>query len=315
MRSFRPPRFRPQGSNTLDLPKSTVVLWASLLLSSPLAAQTPLDAFHWIDFHDPKDAPTVQWVTDTLKAEKWTAIREIGVQWDAAMVVTSERKTTQSAPPNDVYTVWNVSLAKHEAQPLLHMLSPRVLNWTTFIAANMPEIGLIYNDCNDCEAPSTFFTTVYYNIHDHAWRARWVRGDQTALLWSGGAVDGVTRSQVYGLLTDPSGRELLGTWTHFNYGNAKPAEDFVYQYSVDLASGLDQTQRLSDKHADELKVRLCRANPGQADPTLTALARGQDSELCQQSLQAKTKPRSGRRPVTTPPANNRGRSTPPGARQ
>ena len=48
--------------------------------------------FRWIDFRDPKDAPTVGWVTNQLKAEKWTAIREIGVQWDSALVITTLRK-------------------------------------------------------------------------------------------------------------------------------------------------------------------------------------------------------------------------------
>ena len=284
------------------------------------SAQTPLDAFHWIDFRDSKDAPTVTWVTDTLKAEKWTSIREIGVQWDSALVITSERKTPQSAPPGDIFTIWNVSLAKHEAQPLLHGVSPRILNWTTFGGQNMPELGLIYDDCNDCEAPSMFFTTVFYNIKDHAWRARWVRGDQTALLWSGGTAgpanspEGVTRSQVYGLLTEPTGREILGTWTHFDYGKIKPAEDFVYEYSVDPMSTLDLTQRLSDTHGDELKARLCRANPAQADPTLAPLARGQDSDVCRELLGSKPA-RAARRPVTTPPANNRGRSTPPGVKK
>ena len=39
------------------------------------------------------------------------------------------------------------------------------------------------------------------------------------------------------------------------------------------------------------------------------LQRGQDSPLCQQM----TKPLGERRPVTTPPANNRGKSAPPRA--
>ena len=283
--------------------------------ATPTPAQTPLDAFHWIDFRDSKDAPTATWVTDTIKAEKWTSIREIGVQWDSALVITSERKTPQSAPPADVFTIWNVSLARHEAQPLLHGFSPRILNWTTFGGQNMPELGLIYDDCNDCESPSVFFTTVFYNIKDHAWRARWVRGDQTALLWSGGQADGVTHTQAYGLLTEPTGREILATWSHFDYGNTKPAEDFVYEYSVDAMSGLDLTQRLSDTHGDELKMRLCHANPAATDPTLAPLARGQDSDACKELLGAKQSPKTGRRPNIHPPANNRGRSTPPGTKQ
>ena len=285
-----------------------------LLATGGLLAQTPIDAFHWVSFHDPKDEAIVQWVTTSLRAETWSQIREIGVQWDAALVITSERKTPQSAPPTDVYTIWNVSLSKHEAQPLIHATNPRILNWTAFGGTNLPELGLIYNDCADCQAPTMFFTTLYYNIHDHVWRARWVRGDQTAPLWTGGVVEGVEHSQVYGLLTEPNGRQLLGTWNHFDYGKTKPAEDFFFEYSVDPASGLDETQALGEKHGEEMKQRLCHANPGQADPDLAPLARGQDSEMCRQLLGGKSEARPGRRPTTTPPPNNHGKSVPPGSK-
>jgi hypothetical protein len=285
-----------------------------------LQAQVPLDAFHWIDFRDAKDAPTVTWVTTALKAEKWTSIREIGVQWDAAIVVTTERKTNQSMPATDTYTIWNVSLAKQEAQPLLHGVNAHILNFTSFGATGLqaPEMGLLYEDCLGCDAPSTFFTTLYYNFKEHAWRARWIHGDQAAVLWTGGSIDGVTRTQVYGLLTDLTGHNILGTWNHYDYGKTKPAEDFVFSYSVDGASGLEQTQALSGKPADQMKDKLCRVGTGQAaqgDPLTTTLARGQDSDLCQELLGTATKAHPSRRPNTTPPANNHGKSTPPGSKK
>jgi hypothetical protein len=62
---------------------------------------------------------------------------------------------------------------------------------------------------------------------------------------------------------------------------------------------------LSGKDADAIKPRLCRPQDA-----LPGLARGQDSPLCQQFVN----PRQQRKPVTTPPSNNRGRSVPPGAR-
>jgi hypothetical protein len=173
----------------------------------------------------------------------------------------------------------------------------------------------MYDDCFGCDAPSTFFTTLYYNFTDHAWRARWMRGDQGAALWSAGTVDGVMRTQIYGLLTEPPGRDVLATWNHYDYGKAKPAEDYVFEYSVDPASGLEQTQRLSGEHAEEMEQRLCKADPGQIDPSLTELAMGQGSELCRGLGPAKTKGRPGRRPVTTPPANNHGQSSPPAAKK
>jgi len=293
---------------------------AALVFPAPLFAQQDLGAFHWIDFHDApnsKDAATAAWVTQSLRAEKWTAIREIGVQWDSALVFTTERATPQSAPPSDTFTVWSVSLAKKDVQPLLHGASERILNWTSFGGPyqQAPELALVYDDCYGCDAPSTFFTTLYYNFSAHAWRARWMRGDQAAVLSSGGTVEGVTRTQIYGLLTEPPGRDILATWTHNDYGKAKPPEDFVFAYSVDPGTALEETEGLSGLHAEAMELRLCKADPGQTDPSLAELARGQDSELCQDLIAAKGKSRPVRRPATTPPANNRGRAYPAGTKK
>lgn len=274
-------------------------------------AQPGSDAFHWIDFHDSKDTPTVTWVTQALKAEKWSTIREIGVQWDSAIVITTLRESPQSLPSADAYTFWSVSLAKHEVQPLLHAVNPHIVGWTTFGGTSITELGLVYDDCAQCNA-TMFFTTFYYDFKDHAWRARWLRGNQSAALATTNTAEGVAQTQVYGLLTELNGRNTLATWTHFDYGKAKAAEDFMYQYSVDLSSGLEQMQALSDKHAEEMKARLCKANPGQADPALAVLAHGQDSILCHDQPQPKVKP--ARHFTTTPPANNRGRSVPPGSK-
>jgi hypothetical protein len=277
--------------------------------AQPAAA---MEAFHWIDFHDAKDAPTVAWVTQSLKAEKWTQIREIGVQWDSAVVITSLRASPQATPPADAYTVWSVRLDKKEVQPLLHGMSPRILNWTTFGGPyqQAPELALVYDDCYACDAGSTFFTTLYYNFKDHAWRARWMHGDQAATLSNGGSVEGVTRTQIYGLLTEAPGRDVLATWSHMDYGDAKPAQDFVFEYSVDPSTGLEQTQSLSGIHAELMQQRLCKADPAQVDPALAELARGQDSAICQDLIAAKSGAKPTRRPTITPPKNNHGMSQP-----
>ena len=62
-------------------------LIAALSVSSPLHAQQ--DTFRWMDFHSAKDQDVIVWVTRALEAEKWTSIREIGVIYDAALVVTT----------------------------------------------------------------------------------------------------------------------------------------------------------------------------------------------------------------------------------
>jgi hypothetical protein len=104
------------------------------------------------------------------------------------------------------------------------------------------------------------------------------------------------------VVSDPNGRESLGTWSHFDYGGQKPAEDYIYRYDVDPLSHLERTQMLSGKDADALKLRICRAGDS------SGLSRGQDSPLCQKLVN----PRGERKPNTTPPAHAQGRSVPPG---
>src|SRR5206468_3600619 len=83
----------------------------------PVAAQQ--DTFHWIDFHADKDQPVVVWVNRTLGPENWTAIREIGVLYDAALVVTTSRSGADALPSADRVDLWSVNLTNHAKTSLL----------------------------------------------------------------------------------------------------------------------------------------------------------------------------------------------------
>jgi hypothetical protein len=279
------------------------VIAALLLAAAHVHAQQAPDAFRWIDFHSAKDQEIVAWVTRTLEPEKWSAIREIGVEYDAALVITTLRATPQSPPDADAFTVWNLSLTNHSLTPLIKGANLRLLDWELFADGRPRELGALYDDCNECEA-STFFTAFHYDLSQHLWAARWMRGNQAAPIWSTGTQQGIVLTQLYALLHEPNGRALLGTWSHFDYGDEKRAEDVLYRYDLDPFSGLERTQILSGKEEVSMKQRLCGA------PAIPMLARGQDALLCQLAQ----KPRAERRPVTTPPANNRGQSAPSGSR-
>ena len=246
----------------------------------------------------------VAWVTRSLEPEHWTAISEIGVEYDAALVVTMLRPTPQSLPNADIFTVWSLSLTNHGITPLMTGVNLRFVDWMKLAEGAPPELGALYDNCTECAA-DTYFTVFHYDIAQHGWAARWMRGGQAVPIWSANAPEGVTWNQVYAAMAEPNGRELMATWSHFDYGKQKPPEDFMYRYDMDPVSGLERTQPLSGKNADAMKLRLCS---GQG--ALPGLARGQDSPLCQQLV----RPRIERKPVTTPPANNRGKSVPPGAR-
>jgi hypothetical protein len=270
---------------------------------APVHAQQAPESFRWVDFHSPAEADTIAWVTRSLAAEKWTAIREIGVQYDAALVVTTLRPTPQSLPGEDSFTVWSLSLTNHSLTPLIHGANLRLIDWMLFADGAPRELAALYDDCNQCAA-STFFTAFHYDLAQHGWAARWMRGTQAAPLWSANTPKGAEWEQVYALLSEPNGRQVLGTWSRFDSGKQKSPDDVVFRYDLDPFSLQERTQLLSTKEAEAFKQRLCAAQSEQP-----GLARGQDSPLCQQTL----KPQSERKPVTTPPANNHGRSTPPKA--
>lgn len=272
-----------------------------LAAAFPLFSQQAPDNFRWIDFHSQKDQDTIVWVSRSLAVEDWTAIREIAVEYDAALVVTAKRPTPQSDAKGDSFTVWNASLTNHSIVPLVRGVNLRWLDWMRF-AANAPEeVAILYDNCADCSANS-YFTAFHYDLRDHAWSARWINNGQGAPMWSSNTPSGAEWTQAYAAFAEPNGREFVATWSHFEYPSKKAPDNFVYRYDLDPISGLERSLPLNGKDASDMEERICIAQNGVAD-----LMRGQDSPMCQQLL----KPLSVRKPVTTPPGNNRGQSAPP----
>ena len=275
---------------------------AILAVATPSYAQQ--DPFRWMDFHSQKDQDIIVWVTRSLSEQDWTAIREIGVQYDAALVVTTYRATPQSPANNDTFTVWSVSLTSHVVAPLLKGVNLRWLERMRFAPGAPLEPAILYDNCRDCAA-QTYFTAFYYDLSHHVWAARWMRGSDAAPVWSANPPTGVNWTQVCTAMADPDGRELVGAWNHIDYGSQKPPEDYVYRYDLDPLSGQERTQLLTGAATNSLEQRLCGFMSVVPD-----LSHGQDSWLCRQTVQ----PSSTRKPVTTPPANNHGQAAPPGTR-
>ncbi len=278
-----------------------------MALTIPLCAQQTSGNFRWIDFHNPKDQNIVTWVTRAMTVEKWTAIREIGVVYDAALVVTTDRQGPQSTPSDDTFTIWNVSLTSHVVAPLITGVNLRWFDWEHF-APNAPEeLTILYDNCRECAA-STYFTAFYYDVAHHMWTARWVHGGEGVPVWNSGgpgAASGIAWTQIFALMSSADGRAFLCTWNHFDYGKQRTPADTVFRFDVDPLSGLERTVELTGDEGREMELRMCRGQD-----TVQGLERGQDSAVCEQML----KSQSQRRPVTTPPANNYGRSEPPGVR-
>ncbi len=251
----------------------------SLLVASvPSRAQQAPDSFHWVDFHSDKDQSVVAWVTRSLMPEKWTAIREIGVEYDSALVVTTLRTNPQGVATGDQFTVWSASLTTHQVVRLLQGAQLHLEGWIQLLPGHSRELAALYDDCSDCN-PSTFFTVFYYDISQHGWAARWLHGNQAVSIRNANPPQGVQWTQVFAVVANPNGDELAGAWTHIDHGAAQPPEDFLYQYDVDPWSGLDRVQPVAEKQIPAMKQRLCGAQD--AVPGLT---RGQESELCSELL-------------------------------
>ena len=278
------------------------LLAVALAASASLCAQQ--DSFRWMDFHSEKDQSVIVWVTRALTVENWTAIREIGVVYDAALVVTTDRATPQSPANADTFTVWSVSLTSHVVAPLVRGVNLRWLEGMRFTPSGPEEQAVLYDNCRDCAA-ITYFTAFRYDMPHHMWTSRWLRGGQAVPVWSANVPAGVVWTQVYAGLAEPDGRTLMATWSHFDYGRQKPPDDFVYRYDVDPFSGLDRTQILNGMDADAMKMRLCNAQDA-----VPGLVRGQDTPLCVPYIKRIVE----RSPVLTPPANNHGKSVPPGTK-
>ena len=281
-------------------PLSYALIAAALAVTVPLRAQQAPDAFRWIDFHSAKDQDVLTWVNRSLTVENWTSIREIGVEYDAALVVTTTRSNPQLLPASDTFTVWSLSLTTHGYVPLLKGVNLRLLDWMLFDDGHPRELAALYDDCTDCQ-PSTYFTAFHYDMEKHAWTSRWMRGTQAIPVWSANIPQGVALTQFYALLTQPNGRSMMCTWNHIDHGAQKPV-DIVACYDLDPATGQERMQTFTRTPALPIKLRICSALSA-----IPGLARGQDSPLCQQTQIAHPE----RKPVTTPPANNRGQSAPP----
>jgi hypothetical protein len=278
---------------------------AAVLAITALPAQQTSGDFRWIDFHSADDQNIVVWITRSLSVEKWTAIREIGVVYDAALVVTTDRASPQAPPGDDTFTIWNVSLTSHIVAPILTGVNLRWLEPEHFVSDAPAELTILYDNCRECAA-STYFTTLRYDLPHHMFVARWVRGGQGVLVWNATppSAPGVAWTQIYAVMGGADGRALLATWNHFEYGKVKPPADTVFRYDVDPMTGMERTSDLNREEAEAMKLRLCRGQD-----TVQGLARGQDSEICQQLLGKQPQ----RKPVTTPPGNNHGQSAPPRA--
>lgn len=131
------------------IPRWAIVVLSALAMAVATfscAAQAP-DSFRWVDFHSPKDQDVVNWVTHALAGQKWTAIREIGVQYDGALVITTYRNSPQGTPNRDSFSIWSVSLANRAVTHLIDGTNLRPMDWLLLNVGQGRELSALYDVC------------------------------------------------------------------------------------------------------------------------------------------------------------------------
>ncbi len=265
-----------------------LVVW--MLTAGLVRSQTPA-GFHWVDFK--KEAATLSNVEQALKAENYTAIREIGLMNGFALVLTVSRESDQATPEGDQWLVYNVSTKDWVASPLLIGYNLQVKDWITFQTNAIPDIGVVYLDCWECE-PASMFTALHYDPHD-GWRARWVNEKDTnhpgvPFLFTdvGDPYTNEDVDQVFAVFTPAGGVASAGTWYHSKALSTGKVTDSVVRYSVDPPIGKENEANRPGAPASEVKVQLCTANLS------VILLGGQSSSSCKKALGVQHKSQDGK---------------------
>jgi hypothetical protein len=263
-----------------------LALLTSLSTVGIAQSQMP-DGFHWVDFK--KEASTVSDVEQALKAENYTAIREIGLSDGFALVLAVWREPGQSTPEGDQWLVYSVSTRDWKAQTLLSGYNLQIRDWITFQRNTRPDIAIVYLDCWECE-PASLFTALHYDPHD-GWRARWVNeknpqqpGIPFLFTDVGDPYTNEDVDQVFAVFTRGDNVASVGTWYHARDLSTGKVSESVSRYSVDASTGKDNEAGLKGQEASKWIVQLCKA-----DGSSSSVLEGQSSRGCKRVLSTQRK--------------------------
>ena len=262
------------------------LLLVSLAISATAQGQMPA-GFRWVDFK--RESATVQKVEQALKAEDYTAIREICLADGFALVMAVRRESWQSTPAEDQWIVYSVSTKSGDTRKLLSGYDLQTKSWFSFYSRDRQDLGITYLDCDECE-PATLFTALHYDRRD-GWRARWANKenpDQPGITLRftdvGDPYTDEDVGQVCAVLSPHDGIASVGTWYHSRDLATGKVTDGVSRFSVDPLTGKDRSTVLTGAEAREWELKLCKA----ADSSW-GLAIGQSSRTCKAVLSGKRK--------------------------
>ena len=262
-------------------------LLVSLAISATAHGQMPA-GFRWVDFK--RESATVQKVEQALKSEDYTAIREILLKDEFALVMAVRRESWQATPAEDQWLVYSVSTKSGDVRKLLSAYDLQTKSWFQFYSRDTQDLGITYLHCDECE-PASLFTVLHYD-HRDGWRARWANKEDTN---HPGIVFRVTDvgepytnedvDQVFAVFAPKDGIASVGTWYHSRDLATGKLSDDVVRYSVDPSTGEDRSTVLTGSKAKEWELQLCKVANSWSGPAM-----GQSSRACKGVLSSKRRP-------------------------
>jgi hypothetical protein len=250
-------------------------------------AQAP-ERFHWINFK--QETAIVSRVSLALHTEDYSAIREIGLVADSALVFTTAREPGWATPEGDAWSVYSVSMGDLKLRKLVSGYGLRVVDWVRFVPAANGDLAITYLDCYECE-PATLFTAFHYDQKE-GWRVRWPAKDREGvagvlLMFSdaGAPYTDEIVDQVWAVMAPSSGPASVGTWYRSLDPATRKVTSIATKFVVDRSTGKEESVTMEGPAAEAWERRLCR--PPDGVPGLTG---GQDSESCRRLFQTARPP-------------------------
>ena len=228
-----------------------------------------IDGFAWVDMK--ADAKTVDRVNYLLQSKTYTAIREIGLMGEQALVITTLRKDPTANPLNDSFTAYGVSLHDGTVEVLLDGTNLKYIDWQKFYDYDTPELVATYDDCAQCKV-TTFLTAFYIDRKTRRWGARWRREIAGAPLYSADP----TKNYVYALFMNVDQKVVLDTWVSYpEQKKSSRGGEFLFEYRIDIPSDQGTSRPLTGRDVLPVKQRLCAGQN-----VVFGIAGGQDSAAC-----------------------------------
>lgn len=261
---------RVEGSvvSTIFPRQSIFAILFCLFLARVSSAQV-IDGFAWVD--QKTDADTVAKIITFLRNKPYTAIREIGIAGQQALVIATLRKDPTANPMNDTFTAYGVSLGDGSVEELLDGTNLRYIDWQKFYDYDTPELLATYDDCAQCKA-TTFLTAFYIDRKTRRWGARWRREIAGAPLYSADPA----KNYVYALLMNVDQRVVLDTWASYpEQKKSSRGGEYLFEYRIDPMSDQGTSRPLTGRDVLPVKQRLCKG-----EDVVFGIAGGQDSLAC-----------------------------------